>query len=783
VLLDIPAKALESPFTYLVPPELAAEAKVGCTVLVNLGSRPALGYVVGLSDSPSTDLGPEKLKPIRAVLSTPYFSPSQLALAEWIAREYMAPLNEAIRLLTPPGSTPRLKRDAGGSWGLEHPGVGPVDDRWVRLTPTGRAFKPRANAIRQRAILGALAAGELKVSELGLVVENATASLKSLTQRGLVLIESRRRMRGQAPPLPPSQDIAGLTDGQREALGAIQAALAAAALATDAQAAARQRGDAASQADEGAPAKPTRPMPILLDGVTGSGKTEVYLQAIRGVLSAGGSAIVLVPEISLTPQTVARFRARFGDQVAVLHSRLSPGERFDQWDMLRLGQARVAVGARSALFAPVQGLRLIIIDEEHESTYKQGSSPRYVSRNVAARLAELSGAVLVLGSATPSMESLAAVKRGRTQLVSLPERPNHRPLPPIQVVDLSAEFKSGNKTMFSTALADALQETVKHGDKAVLLLNRRGFASFMLCRDCGYVPMCMNCSTSLTFHSSPPRLVCHHCGAGHAVPAKCPDCQSPYLRQLGPGTQQAYDQLVQMLPEGTPVVRMDADSTRGRYGHERRLDEFAAAEGGVVLGTQMIAKGLDFPEVTLVGVLIADTGLKLPDFRAAERTYQLLEQVAGRAGRAERDGRVIVQTYWPEHLAIQAAAARRRDLLLAEEERLRGEFSYPPYARLANILTWGEDLAAVTKAANTLADALHAALPLAARHGAAPDAIRLLGPSPCVISRRQRQHRWHMLVKAPLGFDLAGWLSEAIGGHKSPKGVNRAIDIDPYDLM
>ena len=751
VILDIPTRSLDTPFDYLIPEHLAAQTAVGCSVLVNFANRPALGYVASISEQPTSELDTSKVKALRDVLSTPFFTAKQLELAKWISREYLSPLSETIKLLTPPGSAARLKKDASGNWGLTSSQVGPVDDRWVRLSAAGQAYTLRANAVKQRAILSALQAGELRVSELGLAVQSASSSLKTLEKQGVVVIESRRRLRGQTPKLPVSSDIVDLTDGQREALEAIKRALAGLA------------GDTSYAAQ-----------PILLDGIAGSGKTEVYLQAIRQVLEEGGTAIVLVPEISLTPQTVARFRARFGEQVAVLHSRLSAGERFDQWDLLRSGTARVAVGARSALFAPVENLRLIIIDEEHEGSYKQGSSPRYTSRDVANQLARINNALLVLGSATPSLEALAAVERGQMQLLSLPERPNGRPLPPIKVVDLTREFQSGNKTMFSAPLREALLQTIEQGQKAVLLLNRRGYAAFLLCRDCGYVPMCEDCSTSLTFHERPPRLICHHCGAEHPVPAVCPDCKSPYLRQLGPGTQYAYDQLQALLPAGTPIVRMDADSTRGRYGHEKCLDEFMAAERGVLLGTQMIAKGLDFPEVTLVGVLIADTALKLPDFRAAERTYQLLEQVAGRAGRAEKDGQVIVQTYWPEHLAIQAAAQHNRELLFSEERELRQEFAYPPYARLANILVWGRELKAVTELASELALHLRADL---------PNTYKLLGPSPCVISRRQGQHRWHLLVKAPIGSDLPAWLNGCLSSVKAVPGVSRSVDIDPYDLM
>jgi primosomal protein N' (replication factor Y) len=768
VVLDIPARALDAAFDYVVPDGLRAQTKVGCCVLVDFARRPSLGFVVALRTQPSSDVGTERIKPLREVLSDPCFDETAACLAQWIAREYLACLSEAVRLFAPPGSSPRLKKDADGTWRLDAAGAGPVDDRWVALTEAGHGFTPRRNAVKQRAIVKALEISEMRVSELGLEIRNPAASLKALERQGLVRIESRRRIRGTPKARPATHDIADLTPGQRDALALIRRSLAAAA-----------------------------PLPILLDGVTGSGKTEVYLQAIRTVLDAGGGAIVLVPEISLTPQTVARFRARFGDEVAVLHSRLSAGERFDQWDLLRSGTAHVAVGARSALFAPVHGLRLIVIDEEHEATYKQNSSPRYVAREVAAQLARLRGATLVLGSATPSMEALYAVETGAYASATLPERASGRPLPPIQVVDLSVQFGAGNKTMFSHPLREALLEVVERREKAVLLLNKRGFASFLLCRDCGYVPTCESCATSFTYHERPPRLMCHHCGGVQPVPPLCPECGSPYLKQLGPGTQFAFDQLKALLPSGTPLVRMDADTTRGKDGHERCLDEFGTAPYGVLLGTQMIAKGLDFPEVTLVGVLIADTSLKLPDFRAPERTYQLLEQVAGRAGRAEKDGRVIVQTYWPGHVAIRAAAAHDRHLLLDDERAARSELGYPPYTRLANILLWGPDPHAVSQEAMALAAQIEGMLGTGDAHQGehkgdgkhkgdggfcVPD-VQLLGPSPCVLSKRQGSYRWHILLKAGLGCDLPGLLAPLSKGRKAVHGVNVSIDIDPLDLL
>jgi primosomal protein N' (replication factor Y) len=734
---------------------------VGCSVLVDFANRPALGYLVWLADEPTPGLDTDRIKPVDELLSTSLFGPGEVELAFWMSREYLAPLSDCIRLFAPPGGTARLKKDSSEIWTLERPQASPIDDRWVRLSIFGEGYQPPLNATKQRAVIEALRFGEMRVHDLALSVDNPLPALQALARRDAVLIEHRHLVRGSREVKQRSSAIKELTQGQSLALEKVYEALDNSA-----------RPDDTSSTSFGglSVAKADAAEVILLDGVTGSGKTEVYLQAISRVLSEGGSACVLVPEISLTPQTVSRFRSRFGEKVAVLHSRLSVGERFDQWELVRNGSARVVVGARSALFAPLENLRLIVIDEEHESSYKQSSSPRYMSRDVAIRRAQICGAVVILGSATPSLESLHAAF---THVV-LPERVTGRPLPPVEVVDLTAEFHAGNKTMYSYKLKEALRQTIERGEKAVLLLNKRGFASVLLCRDCGYVPSCEQCDTSMTLHQRPARLLCHYCNAQTAVPSVCPKCGSPYIRQLGPGTQYAADQLAAILPPDTPIVRMDADTTRLKDGHEKRLEEFAAASHGVLLGTQMIAKGLDFADVTLVGVLIADTSLKFPDFRAAERTWQLLEQVAGRAGRAKKDGRVIVQTYWPEHVAIRAVAQHDRELLLASERQERAALRYPPYGRLANILVWGEQLEAVRRQAIRVAEVLKPRL---------AESCQLLGPSPCVLAKRKGAHRWHVLIKSPPTANLPAWLNPLVKEIKRLDGVNLAVDIDPQDMM
>jgi primosomal protein N' (replication factor Y) len=738
VVVDIPAREIDAAFDYAIPTHLEGLG-VGDIVVVEFGRRPAVGYVVGVTETSSV----AELKPIRGVSGSAHFGPEAVEVARWIATTYVAPLSESLRLFTAPGGAPRATRDANG-WSISQPAMRPVDDRWAMLARSEDGFEPSPRATVQRAVLDALGEGPVRVAELKADLGPVGDALRRLEARGAVRLERRRRMRGGEFRLAPAPRHERLTSGQDDALAAISSAL-----------------------DAGGGV-------ILLDGVTGSGKTEVYLRAIERVRAEGGSAIVLVPEISLTPQTVGRFRSRFGDDVAVLHSRLAAGERFDQWDRVAQGDAQIVVGARSALFAPAADVRLIVIDEEHESSYKQGSSPRYHARDVAERLAEAHGATLVLGSASPSMEARYRCESGKWTRIGLPERVHGRPLPDVEVVDMTGEFEDGNRSMFSRALQSALTDALGREEKAVLLLNRRGFASFLLCRECGFVPTCDSCSTSMTYHDVGQRLACHHCGATRVVPGTCPRCDGPYLRQFGAGTQRVESDLGEAFP-GVPVVRMDADTTAGRGGHERALAEFEAVQGrGVLLGTQMIAKGLDFPEVTLVGVINADTALHLPDFRSSERTYQMLEQVAGRAGRGERPGRVVMQTYWPDHPAIQAAASHSAEPFYAAETEARRELAYPPFARLVNVIAWGRDEGAVRDAADMIAGSL------AER---APDSWRLLGPSPAPLSRLRGVHRWHLLVKAPQDADVSAILADAREHTRPPAGVTLAVDVDPVDLL
>lgn len=768
VVPDIPARALDGYFDYAIPDELSDTCQVGATVLVNFGHRDVVGYIVARAERPSEGVNPKRVLPILHVLAPPAFDEVGSDLAAWMAHEYAAPCAVCLRLMLPPGQTMKVTRHDGGSWQLVVERTQAVDDRWVTLTLQAQEFTPRKNAVRQAHVLEALAAGPQRMAELSVLVPGASGVVKVLEKHGAVSVQHHRKIRGNdtttlssaAAPRP-----AYLTAGQQDALAAI-------AHASDAGA-----GDV-----------------VLVDGVTGSGKTEVYLNAIERVRAQGRGAIVLVPEISLTAQTVGRFRSRFGDDVAILHSHLSTGERFDQWDMVRSGRAHVVVGARSALFAPLSSVGLIIIDEEHENSYKQDQSPRYHARDVAARLAQLRHAALVLGSATPSLESLERCRQGSWRHATwvrkeMPERPGQAVLPQVRLIDMRHEFAAKNGSIFSQPLREALLQVAHRREKAVLLLNRRGFASFLMCRECGCVPTCTHCSTALTYHERTHSLVCHSCGRSWPVRAypdpstKCPNCGSRYLAQFGVGTQRVEDELAMLFEQDTAsgtnpveIIRMDADTTKTKGSHTRLLEQFDAAECAVLVGTQMIAKGLDFPEVTLVGVVNADTTLKLPDFRAAEKTYQLLEQVAGRAGRGLQAGSVLIQTYWATHPALEAVAHHDRAQFERYELEQREEAYYPPFSRLANIVVSGVQEPVVRERTDLLCHALRDA-------AADEEDWEILGPADCVKARIKDRFRRHVMIKAAPDAEVSDLIERCVAMLPHDRRVSIAIDVDAYDIM
>ena len=516
--------------------------------------------------------------------------------------------------------------------------------------------------------------------------------------------------------------------------------------------------------------------PFLLEGVTGSGKTEVYLHIIDKVLKLGKTAIVLVPEISLTPQMTNRFISRFGKKVAIMHSALSDGEKFDEWRKIKSGQARVVVGARSAIFVPIKNIGAIIIDEEHEATYKQESNPRYHARDVALLRAKYHKAVLLMGSATPSIESRARASRGVYQFLQLTHRANPMAkIPKVEIVDFRDYVGQQEVSNFTPYLLEKIADRLEKNEQVVLMLNRRGYSSFIMCRDCGYVDECPNCDISLTLHMDTKTMNCHYCGFEKSIPHTCPNCHSRSIRYYGTGTQKAYDELVEVFPQAR-ILRMDVDTTRQKGAHQRILDKFGNHEANILLGTQMIAKGLDFPNVTLVGVLNADTSLNLPDFRSSERTFQLLTQVAGRAGRAEKEGEVLIQTYNPQHYAIQLAQKQDYEAFYAYEMGIRRQLSYPPYYFTVGLTLSHKDEQIVVCKSSELLQLLRQQL---------SDKIKILGPTPKPIARTHNLYHYQIIVKYRFEDNLENVLNQILDLTQLPenKDLRLVIDYEPQNFM
>jgi len=516
--------------------------------------------------------------------------------------------------------------------------------------------------------------------------------------------------------------------------------------------------------------------PYLLEGITGSGKTEVYLHVIDQTLKLGKTAIVLVPEISLTPQMTSRFISRFGSQVAIMHSGLSDGEKFDEWRKMKSNQAKVVVGARSAIFSPLKNIGAIIIDEEHEATYKQESSPRYHAREVALLRAQYHQAVLVLGSATPSIESRARASRGVYNFLQLSQRANPQAhIPKVEIVDFRDYIGQQKVSNLTPVLLDKIKDRLIKKEQVVLMLNRRGYSSFIMCRDCGYVDNCPNCDISLTLHMDTKTMNCHYCGFLKGIPYVCPNCQSRQIRYYGTGTQKAYDELKQVLPEAR-ILRMDVDTTKRKGAHEKILTKFGRHEADILLGTQMIAKGLDFPNVTLVGVLNADTSLNLPDFRSSERTFQLLTQVAGRAGRANKPGEVLIQTYNPNHYAIQLAREQDYEAFYRYEMRIRKALSYPPYYFTVGLTLSHKDEQEVIKKSYEIVTLIKEGL---------TDKIKILGPTPKPVARTHNLYHYQIIIKYRFEDQLEIVLNHILDltQAKENKKLRLIIDYEPQSFM
>lgn len=757
VALDL---ALRKEFDYLVPPALAGEAQVGRRVKVPFGSREILGSIVAiLEESPHPNL-----RPISRLLGgQSQLTPQVLGLARWIASYYCCPLEIALKSVLPDA----VRQEQAG-W---------RERLTVRiLPPTGAVPKLTP---RQQQIWNILEEWrELPLQELLRLAETTADTVRRLEDKGLLVITNQIAERDPyaADLIVPSEPLS-LNPEQAHALSDIVAALESARpqAATD---------DTAAIESAATPAPNPPPAPVfLLHGVTGSGKTEVYLQALARCLELGRGAIVLVPEISLTPQTVERFKARFNHGplrtlVAVLHSHLSAGERHDEWHKIRQGRARIAIGARSAIFAPVHPLGLVIVDEEHEYSYKQEEAPRYHARDVAVVRAQREGAVVVLGSATPSLESYHNARRGKYRLLELPHRADDAKLPIVRVVDLRNEArKQKGQQIFSPALREAILQRLERREQVMLFLNRRGFSTSLQCPLCGYVAGCPNCSVSLTYHRHKQRLCCHVCGHEQAAPAVCPEpkCENPAIRYAGLGTERLEDALTKQFPKAR-IARMDSDTLQRKEDYRRILTEFRTGKIDILVGTQMIAKGLHFPNVTLVGIVHADLGLHLPDFRAAERTFQLLTQVSGRAGRGDIEGEVFVQAFTPFHPSIQFA--RRHDYLgfYDQEMEFREQLHYPPVTRVALVTLRGRNEEKVRFTADHVRKELEQAL-------TGLRDLLIAGPAPAPLLRAETFYRYQIMLRTRAMSRLASLVDPCLAALQLPDDLNLTIDIDPVDLM
>lgn len=814
-------------FTYAVPPELQARIAPGARVLVPFGRSERIGWIDRLSDAPRADAA------IREVAGLPdeqpVVPPRLLELCRWIADYYVAPLGQVLRT-----ALPAALSDSSADWIALCNGDASAPDM-ERLSPLERRLlgwlrenegpQPVARLRRELGphawwpVIRRLAAAEL----LRTGVEPPRIEPPTRTRRVV-------RLTHELPSLAERERVFGRARRQRECFETLEGMGGAAELAhvtgplgfsASVVRALAEKGLATLVDEEVprdpyagvplAPAPPLLPTPPqaaaiaalidatrarapgtwLLRGVTGSGKTLVYIELLREVVDRQGrTAIVLVPEIALTPQTVGRFKSVFGERVAVLHSALGDGERYDEWRALRSGAKRIVVGARSAIFAPLPDLGAIVVDEEHEGSYKQGDAPRYHAREVATVRARIEGALCVLGSATPALETWHNVRAGKYRLLELPARVGNRPLPAIRVVDLRAERRRQRETsgplqphgpvILSDALQTAIAQRLARGEQSILLLNRRGYATFVQCRECGQVWHCGACNVSLTYHRRRARLVCHHCFHEEPKPERCSGCGSTDLSFRGVGTEQVERAVEDSFPAAR-IARMDVDTTSGKWAHHRILDRVGRGEIDILLGTQMIAKGLDFPNVTLVGVVNADVGINLPDFRATERTFQLLTQVAGRAGRGPKGGEVIIQTALPDHYAVSCAMRHDFDGFAEQELAARREPSYPPFCRLVNVVVSGLDERATQAAAETAAAWIRGLL---RRRGL--ESVEVVGPAPCPIDRIRRRWRWHFLLRAE-NARLLGQVTRFFYERFAPPGgrdeLRVAIDRDPVALL
>ena len=804
VIVDVPTMQTDQPFTYLVPENLNEQLAVGMRVEVPFGNgnRHVQGFVLAIESMAATVLDETnvQLKELVAVLDLkPVLNTEMLALADYMKEKTFAFKITCLQTMLPSVMradyqkyiylTDELSEELQDQlfYGLEEISWDQAQERG--LLPQLMALRKQQkvdiryevttrNKVKMvRFIQAAKEFEQLEEIRLGLrkgakKKEQLLYYLQRLGTEKVTAVKEMKELGFSTALLNEAAKNGWLTFIEKEAYRdpfANQTFEKTTALSLNAEQQVAVETILQSVQEQ-------QSQTYLLEGITGSGKTEVYLQVIAEVLNQGKTAIMLVPEISLTPQMVQRFKSRFGEHVAVMHSGLSQGEKYDEWRKIERGEAEVVVGARSAIFAPIENIGVIIIDEEHEASYKQEETPRYHARDLAIWRSEYHHCPVVLGSATPSLESRARAQKNVYQRLRLTQRANQAAtLPTIDVVDMRQEVENGNVSSFSMSLQEKLQERLEKNEQSVLLLNRRGYSSFVMCRDCGYVLPCPNCDISLTLHMDSKTMKCHYCGHEERIPYRCPNCGQDKIRYYGTGTQKVEEELQTLLPDSR-ILRMDVDTTRRKGAHEKILRTFGEGQADILLGTQMIAKGLDFPNVTLVGVLNADTALNLPDFRSSERTFQLLTQVSGRAGRAEKPGEVIIQSFNPEHYAIQLAKAQDYEDFYTKEMYIRHRGDYPPYYFTVQITASHPEENEAAKQMFQIATKL--------KQGLSPQAI-LLGPTPNAIMRVNNRYFYQVIIKYKQEPMLQPLLKEILTDTQraTARGLKLSIDAEPMNFI
>ncbi|TDL89686.1 primosomal protein N' [Vibrio vulnificus] len=798
VIVDVPAKQTDREFDYRIPEKWNQVIKPGMRVIVPFGPRMVQGFVTGLKAK--SDFA--KLRFIKEPMDLePILNDELLQLGDWLTKEAMCFKISALQAMLPAAMKAKYEKV-----------IKVVEDKKDQLPPFIQNLFGKTDSISWKDVIEGENASQVQkeMQNGNLELEyNVKNRLNKKTVRVIKSLLSPMELKEMASaisshakkqqellqyfiehqePIPLKE----LLELMNTSSGTVKTLVSKGALAEMDQEIYRDPYENrvfeksipfTLTAEQTAALKPIQEKihhdehdVFLLYGVTGSGKTEVYLQAIASVIEKGKEAIMLVPEISLTPQTVKRFKERFGEQVAVMHSGLSVGEKYDEWRKIHRKEVKVVVGARSAVFAPFENLGLVIIDEEHESSYKQEETPRYHARDVAIERAKSYGCPVILGSATPTLESFARAKKNVYKLLTLSQRMNKNALPAVDIVDMREELRTGNRSMFSELLFTKLKDRLDKGEQTVLMLNKRGHSSFVMCRSCGLVINCPNCDISLTYHRFNDIMKCHYCGFEEGMPSVCPECESEHIRFFGTGTQKVEEELAKILPEAR-VIRMDVDTTSKKGSHERLLNAFGEGKADILLGTQMIAKGLDFPNITLVGVLSADTMLHLPDFRSSEKTFQLLTQVSGRAGRHQLPGEVVIQTYTPEHYSIELSALQDYDAFYEREMHLRRQSHYPPYYYVVLITVSHEDLMKTVSVTEKITNYLGSRLNR--------DSV-VLGPVASPISRINNRYRYQCLIKYKREPDLNQHLRTLLEHYQKETAQNHlqiSIDLNPQIMM